>query len=79
MERLDGARWTPLETFLQGCGYVFEANSTKLRDFALVITGQTAPPGPAGGPPVGLIAGALAVVLIAATLLLVRLGRTRGA
>jgi hypothetical protein len=76
LERLDGARWTPLQTFLEGCGDVFEADSNRLGDFALVVSGAPAP-GPGGAAPVGLIAGALTVALIATILLLVRLGRTR--
>jgi hypothetical protein len=77
LERLDGTRWTPLQTFVAGCGDVFAADTNRLGVFALVVTGT--PPGSApAGPPVGLIAGALAVVLVAATLLLVRLNRTRG-
>jgi len=77
MERLDGTKWTPLQTFQAGCGDVFAADTKRLDVFALVVTG-TPPDSAPGGPPVGLIAGALAIVLVAATLLLVRLNRTRG-
>jgi len=80
MERLDGSTWTPLKTFVAGCGDTFEAASTRIGDFALVVTGGgggTQSPG--SGPPVAAIAGALAVAVIAGLLVLVRLNRTRDA
>jgi hypothetical protein len=79
VERLDGTKWTPLQTFNSGCGDTFEAVSDRLGDFATVVTGQANPPAPSGsGPPLAAIIAAGVVVVIAAALLLVRLNRSPG-
>jgi len=78
VERLDGTTWTPLKTFIAGCGGSFETVSTRLGDFAVVAAmGSTSPSAPSGGAPVGLIVGLILVVLIATILGLLRINRRR--
>jgi hypothetical protein len=77
MERLDGAKWTPLQTFAEGCGDTFEATTDRTGDFAMVVTGQ--PPANGGGsaPPIAAIIAGATVIAVAAILLLVRVTRSR--
>jgi hypothetical protein len=77
IERLDGQRWTPLQTFNAGCGDTYEAGSSRLGDFAVVKLATAAPR--SEGAPLGLILGAfvavVAVAVVAMTVILTR--RTR--
>jgi hypothetical protein len=77
MERLDGAKWTPLQTFAEGCGDTYEATTDRTADFAMVVTSQPPANGGASGPPVAAIIAGTAVVAVAAILLLVRVTRSR--
>lgn len=78
LERLDGSTWTPLKTFLVGCGDTFEAVTPKLGEFAMVLPQAAAGNGggSSGLPLVPIVAGGTAVILIV-VLGLIRLGRTR--
>ncbi|HWW09494.1 MAG TPA: hypothetical protein VNY76_04535 [Candidatus Acidoferrales bacterium] len=75
--RLDGDRWTPLRTVSVGCGDIYEAQSDRLGDFAIVAAGT----GNAGGdfPIAAVIVPALVVMIAAVTLGLIRLNRSRRA
>lgn len=81
IERLDGQRWTPLQTFPAGCGDTLEATSTRLGDFAVVKISTAMP---SAGAPLGLMVGAIvgviavAVTVLTALLLRGRLSSSRG-
>ena len=81
MERLDGTTWTGLRTLLAGCGDTFEAATPRLGDFALVVPKQGGGGGGGGGggsgPPLVPIVIGLVVILLAVTLGLIRLNRSR--
>jgi hypothetical protein len=79
MERLDGTTWTDLRTLLAGCGDTFEAATSRLGDFALVVPKQGGGGGGGSGtgPPVVPIVIGLVVIVLATTLGLIRLNRTR--
>jgi hypothetical protein len=77
MERLDGAKWTPLQTFAEGCGDTYEATTDRTGDFAMVATGQPPANGGGSGPPVAAIIAGAAVIAVAAILLLLRVARSR--
>jgi hypothetical protein len=82
MERLDGTTWTDLKTLPAGCGDTFEAATPRLGDFALVVPKQGGSGGGGGGgsgtgPPVVPIVIGLVVIVLATTLGLIRLNRTR--
>jgi hypothetical protein len=79
IDRFDGTRWIPLQTFNSGCGNTFEVTSTKLGAFAAVgaSSGGSHPAAPSGGIPVAAIIGGLAVLLIAAIVVLFSLDRGR--
>ncbi len=79
LERLDGSHWVDLKTFNVSCGSVFEAVSTRMGDFALVVPKHAGNSGASGsGIPVtvAIVAGLTAVIL-ATTLALIRLNRSR--
>jgi len=71
--RLDGTRWTALQSSLEGCGNEYLASSTRLGVFA-ISEGRAQPN---GGFPAALVALLSVAVLAGATLALLRLGRTR--
>jgi hypothetical protein len=77
MERLDGAKWTPLQTFAEGCGDTFEATTDRSGDFAMVVTGQPPANGRGSAPPIAAIIAGATVIAVAAILLLVRVTRSR--
>ncbi len=80
IDRFDGTSWTPLSTVNAGCGNTFEAQSTRLGEFAAVarIGGAPAPSSSGGGIPAVAIIGALVVLLLLAIVLLFSLDRGRG-
>jgi hypothetical protein len=75
VERLDGGSWTPLRTVTVGCGDIYEAQSDRLGDFAIVAAGA----GNTGGdfPIAAVIVPALVVMIAVVTLGLIRLKRSR--
>jgi hypothetical protein len=79
MERLDGTTWTDVKTLLAGCGDTFEVATPRLGDFAMVVPKQGAGGGGSGGtgPPLVPIVVGLVVILLATTLGLIRLNRSR--
>jgi hypothetical protein len=80
IDRFDGTSWTPLSTVNAGCGNTFEAQSSKLGDFAAVApAGSTpAPASSSGGIPAVAIIGALVVLLLVAIVALFSLDHGRG-
>ena len=80
IDRFDGTSWTPLSTVNAGCGNTFEAQSTKLGEFAAVgpAGGTPAPSTSSGGIPAAAIIGALVVLLLLAIVVLFSLDRSRG-
>src|ERR1700730_3742807 len=77
VERLDGGSWTPLRTVSVGCGDIYEAQSDRLGDFAIVAAGA----GNTGCdfPIAAVIVPALVVMIAVVTLGLIRLNRSRRA
>ncbi len=80
IDRFDGTAWTPLSTVNAGCGNTFEAQSTRLGEFAAVSRPGTtpAPSSSSGGIPAVAIIGALVLLLLLAIIVLFSLDRGRG-
>jgi hypothetical protein len=77
VEHFDGTTWSaPSKTVTDGCGITYDANSTTLGLFALVVPVGSSLPG-SGGAATALIVIALVLFVLAAVLLLVRTSRRR--
>jgi hypothetical protein len=74
--RLDGTTWTPLQSAMAGCGDEYEAASSKLGIFAIVMPGGSGPAQP-GGFPAALVIAIIAVVLVGAAAALIYVNRPR--
>lgn len=78
IERLDGDRWTRLDTAPMNCADTQSAVTRSLGDFAIVVPGGSPPAAPeGGGAPVGLILVGALVLVLGAVIGLVRVGRAR--
>ena len=79
IDRYDGSSWTPLSTTNAGCGNTFEAQSTRLGEFAAVepAGGKVEPPASSGGIPAVAIIGALVLLLLLVIGVLFSLDRGR--